>query len=390
MTIASTSQRVVVVLGFHRSGTSMVTRMLNLLGVDLGDEISLLPAEERDNARGYWEPQWMIELNDEILAALGSGAWETFRPEHGWERSPQLEPLRERARSSLAAHFPTTPVWGWKDPRTSLTLPFWRDLLDQPLSCVLCVRSPADAVASALKRGMTDMHRWTYAELWLQYTAHALSNTSADERTLVFYEDILRDPMGEARRLASVLGVSGDAPITAAAETVDPELRHHVTSPWDVAVDPGLPLAARTLYLLLRARRELEPHDAERTVDGPLEKALDRVAIEQLDSYRTTSDAETLQRQSALDLERSATALAASERRAATSEQEAARLRDEKAAFERALRGVEEVLRGRDDAVAELTRVLAERDAALETMLASQSWRVTRPLRALGRLRRGR
>lgn len=389
MVSASDRQRVVIVLGFHRSGTSMVTRMLNLLGVDLGDEIALLPPEERDNARGYWEPQWMIELNDEILTTLGGGAFAPFRLEPGWERSPQLEPLRERARALLEAHFATAQVWGWKDPRTSLTLPFWRELLDAPLSCVVCVRSPADAVASALKRGVTDIHRWTYAELWLQYTAYALSHTSPDERTLVFYEDILRDPVRETHRLAAALGLSAHAGIETAVESVDPELRHHVTSPWDVAVDPGLPLEARTLYLLLRARRELEPLAAEYAVDGPLEQALDRLATEQLDSYRATSDAEALHRQRAVDLECSETALAETVTRVATNEQEVARLRGEKDQLEGTLRELEGVLRGRDDAVAELNRILAERDAALGTMLASRSWRVTRPLRAL-RLRRGR
>src|SRR5690606_30090775 len=130
-----------------------------------------------------------------------------FRPAAGWERAPELEPLRARARRLLAEHFSDAPVWGFKDPRTSLTLPFWRTVVDRPMAFVVCVRSPADAVASALRRGLTDLHRWHYAERWLDYTSHALSNTAGDDRLIVFYDDALRDPARETRRLAAFLGL---------------------------------------------------------------------------------------------------------------------------------------------------------------------------------------
>jgi hypothetical protein len=40
------TQTIVTVLGMHRSGTSLVTRLLNLMGVFLGAADDLMPASE--------------------------------------------------------------------------------------------------------------------------------------------------------------------------------------------------------------------------------------------------------------------------------------------------------------------------------------------------------
>lgn len=363
----------VVVLGFHRSGTSMVTRMLNLLGVDLGDEAALLAPEERDNARGYWEPRWMIELNDELLAVLGTSAFEPFRAESGWERSPTLDPLRERARTLLHEHFAERPQWGWKDPRTSLTLPFWRELVDAPLKCVVCVRSPADAVASALKRGVPGIDRWTYAVSWLDHVALPLATTTHEERLLVFYEDALRDPAGEARRVAAFLGV--EQPSAAALEpivaSVDPELRHHRTNAWDVAIDPGLPLETRTLYLQLRARRLLEAPAADGAPAERIDEALEYVGALQRVTWRERGDADGRAAHATAELERL-------NERLAQREQELRSAGEQTALTAAACKRLE-------GEVAELRATLHARDAALTTILGSRTWRATRPLRALAR-----
>ena len=65
---------VVCVLGMHRSGTSVVSRMLNLLGVYLGPEQAMCPAGH-DNRKGYWEHQGLVMLNDAVLARYG-GRWD--------------------------------------------------------------------------------------------------------------------------------------------------------------------------------------------------------------------------------------------------------------------------------------------------------------------------
>jgi len=61
-------QTIVCVLGMHRSGTSLVARVLNVLGLDLGPEDHLMRFSE-DNPAGHWESRPIKEINDETLRA---------------------------------------------------------------------------------------------------------------------------------------------------------------------------------------------------------------------------------------------------------------------------------------------------------------------------------
>ena len=59
-------KRLIVVLGMHRSGTSAITRGLQVMGVGLGDR--MMPAMP-DNVKGFWEDVDLNALNMEMLSA---------------------------------------------------------------------------------------------------------------------------------------------------------------------------------------------------------------------------------------------------------------------------------------------------------------------------------
>lgn len=56
----------VLVLGMHRSGTSALTRCINLLGVPLGVADDLMPTGEA-NPRGYWESASLTRVSGELV-----------------------------------------------------------------------------------------------------------------------------------------------------------------------------------------------------------------------------------------------------------------------------------------------------------------------------------
>jgi hypothetical protein len=88
----------------HRSGTSLVSRMLNLLGVDLGPQ-PVVNGSGGDNPRGYWEHPSIRDINDEILARFG-GSWReppTFPP--GWIHDPRLTDVQARAVQLVSRNF---------------------------------------------------------------------------------------------------------------------------------------------------------------------------------------------------------------------------------------------------------------------------------------------
>jgi len=168
-TIVPRTERAVCVMGMHRSGTSFTARALQLLGVSLGAAGSLM-APGPDNPAGYFENRDIKELNDALLAHLG-GAWDqppVLGP--GWERDRSLDPLRTRASDVLDNAFGPPPLEpgliGWKDPRLSLVLPFWRTVTPITTTIVV-VRDPAEVAASLRSRNGIDAPQ--AAMLWLRY-----------------------------------------------------------------------------------------------------------------------------------------------------------------------------------------------------------------------------
>ena len=129
----------VCVAGMHRSGTSLFARTLGLCGLYLGDEIDMAPAA-LDNPEGYWENVHFLSLNDRILASLGGGWDLPPAAAPGWENFPEIVAYQVEARSTIQK-LARRPHWGWKDPRTSLTMPFWRQLVPN-LKVVICLRHP--------------------------------------------------------------------------------------------------------------------------------------------------------------------------------------------------------------------------------------------------------
>jgi Sulfotransferase family len=245
---------VVCTLGMHRSGTSLVSRMLNLLGVHLGPDAPV-SRTGADNPTGYWEHDAIVAINDEILSRFG-GRWnEPPELPSEWPREATLGDLRETARRLLAADFAAAPLWGWKDPRTCLTLPFWQDVVG-PMRYVLCVRNPLAVVGSLTRRNAMSSEK--AERLWLGHVRASLALTEGHPRMLVFYEDVLDDWRRELRRLAAFVGQPerGDDPSVrdAVAAFVEVGMCHHRPSIEDLVRDRRLSRSAKALYLDLALR----------------------------------------------------------------------------------------------------------------------------------------
>lgn len=251
--------RAIVVLGFHRSGTSMTTRLLDSLGIPLGPPEALLAASETDNPRGYFEPRWLVETNDTLLAALGGRYHAPPALPDGWWEAPELDPVREYAREQLDASFAGAPRWAIKDPRVCLTLPFWQDLLAErgdDAVYVLCVRSPLETAASMTRRGIyPGMGVREWGDVWLEYTERALEGTTAAERLLLTYEHQLADPRGTVLALAELAGLPAPrkGALSAAVAGIEGGLRHHATSLEEIVADERLSPRVRELYAQLCA-----------------------------------------------------------------------------------------------------------------------------------------
>jgi hypothetical protein len=239
--------RPVCVLGVGRSGTSLAARALGDLGVELGSEDDMLPPSEL-NPGGFWELREVLELNEEILAALGGTWWQAPPRPAGWERRPELEPFVARIADLVARHFGGAARWGFKDPRTTLTLPLWRRAVGE-FDHVICLRNPLETVASAgngLPPGADPVAIWT------TYTCEALRLTEGRRRTFVFYEDWSIDPVAVARGLARFLGIADDSEAAPPGAAFDADLHREHAGELELAARGDIPFAARALHFLVR------------------------------------------------------------------------------------------------------------------------------------------
>jgi hypothetical protein len=218
-------QKIICVLGMHRSGTSLLTRLLNLLGVDLGSTNRLTTEPADANPKGYWENHDLTSISDAILKRFG-GAWDeppVFPA--GWQDDVAIDDLRLRAQEFIRQQFSQTSLCGWKDPRTCLTLPFWQQQFAD-LQYIICLRHPLAVAASLARRDGFSYEK--SCRLWLLYVLSALHYTDGKSRLLLFYEDLMSDSERELDRLAEFTGTNNDPEIrNAMRQFVDPSLYHH-------------------------------------------------------------------------------------------------------------------------------------------------------------------
>lgn len=216
-----------MVVGAGRSGTSAATRLVNLLGVPLCVPDDLMQPHEI-NPTGFWESVSLVEFNDRILAAAGTDYFIADELEPQWELSASLAALRDEAEAVFRAAHPTR-TWVWKDPRTCLTLPFWRQVLSERLVCVFVHRRPVPAAASTKR--FDPEHTVEYGlALWERLNASALESMSSLPVYAASFEALCDDAVGWSAGVAAFLD-DQDVRVTAPDEAaisafVDPALRH--------------------------------------------------------------------------------------------------------------------------------------------------------------------
>lgn len=180
----------VLVLGMHRSGTSLLGGVLQRLGVALPGEV--IPGDE-SNPEGYFEWREVVDLQERLLIDLERwwpSAEGTQALPDGWLQHPATQAVRQQLRQLLLQE-QTRQVgeWAVKDPRTSRLLPLWLELsaeLELPLQLLLAVRHPAEVVCSLVHRDgpLTGMDPNRAQQLWWRHNLEVVE--AAQAATLPF------------------------------------------------------------------------------------------------------------------------------------------------------------------------------------------------------------
>lgn len=205
-----------VIVGMHRSGTSLLASCL----CDLG--LSAPHTAEQIHAAGnpaHFEPKRVVVHNDVLLAARG-GEWQY----PGEQNTPPGADWSATAARLLEEVFPSSP-WLLKDPRLCVLLDAW-SFLPADTRFVFVNRNPLDVAASLVRRDGLSLTHGT--ALWDFYNAAAEAALQMRSVYVVNFEQFRAEPRGHLEELSKFLGLAArsdhEARLTVALEALDPVL----------------------------------------------------------------------------------------------------------------------------------------------------------------------
>ena len=219
----------VMIVAMHRSGTSALSRALNLLG---GDMPPRLIEADQWNAAGYWESKPIKDLNEEMLVSGGGewSEWLEFNPD--WFKSSAVQRFRDRAIELVGSEFTDSPLFIFKDPRLSILMPFWRSIFDElgiDQVAIHPLRNPVEVARSLERRNNFLMSKGVL--LWLRYTLDGERGTRGLRRIFTTFDDLLEDPAGLIGRTQDDLGLVWPRNSIKArreiAQFLSADMRHH-------------------------------------------------------------------------------------------------------------------------------------------------------------------
>ena len=195
----------VFILGMHRSGTSALARLLNLIGLYFGGE-NVSTGRSTENEKGFWERRDVRQLNDAILFATATD-WDAVSKLDVDGLSASDRAGYTSAAADIVMNLDAHRPWFVKEPRLCLLFPIWRDALETPV-CIHIHRNPLEVAKSLRKRN--DMPIPVGLALWETYNISALQASLGLPRHILSYEQLLQKPIPVLESIHAFLTRHGD------------------------------------------------------------------------------------------------------------------------------------------------------------------------------------
>lgn len=183
-----------IILGMHRSGTSVATHLLELMGAYVGAKDALL-APSPDNPKGFFERKDVLAANQAIFRHHRSNWYNVDAYDAPCELLPAaLTAEMQRIVTFMAQH----PHWVIKDPRLCFTLPDWLAFIDNPI-IIKVSRHPSEIAHSLELRNQIPLEHG-YA-LWQAYIERALAHLDGKKIVGCDYAQLMANPAIAAQQL---------------------------------------------------------------------------------------------------------------------------------------------------------------------------------------------
>lgn len=238
----------IVVLGMHRSGTSVLSGLISIQGFHLG--ASQMPLRE-DNPKGFFENHAIYRFNQDILEACGT-SWDNYSFTIDQINDDDLKKYRQKAKQIIKKEFGVANKIFIKDPRMCLLFPLWAPVLralNFNIKIVLAFRSPMEVALSLQARNEFITEKSLL--IWSHYCFQAEINSRPYERMIVKYADDFKDFPAILEKLSEFLCSNLNEEIfNAAYDLYTPELTHHRVGLENISDD--VPSYLRNFITLLK------------------------------------------------------------------------------------------------------------------------------------------
>jgi len=376
-----------LVLGMHRSGTSALTRVLNIAGATLPKR--MMGADKTSNITGHWEPLALARYHDKLLVELHS-SWQDWRPlDISALPIKRRNEIAQEIREIISFDYNDAALFVLKEPRICRFAPFFIEALQDgniEVRPVLTFRNPLEVSQSLETRD--GIRRVDAALLWLRHALDAEKATRKLKRAILTYDGLLKNWKTSLGKTVKQLGLKDIHTMDEIEPLVEsflsPEQRHHTRKTEEVLLDPILRNwvgeAYEALLLLAsnpaakKAQATLDRISAEFNSASPiLHRFYDEVRAERLDEITNlqASLTETQNKAEGLNStlnEVQATAQTLTEKLAAK-EHEAASLKTVLGEAEAKNASHEDQLIQDQASIAELNQVLAAREKDTEGLI---------------------
>lgn len=263
MKIKAKNKSCIVVLGMHRSGTSLIAKGLDALGVYLGEKF--VPTRS-DNPKGFWENERIVELNNNILSYLGINLFGTKLISES-----EIKAIPDEYYSkaiSIINSLQTKNVFGFKDPRTARLILFWIKVfqsLNLNVKYIIVIRNPTSVAYSLNKRD--NLHLIHSKLLWLIHVLPSLYYILDEEKIIIDYDDFLESPfyfLNEISEFIFSKTIANEQTHFYINSFVDSSLRHNSYSCDNIQhYDDLLSLVNKTYNLLHRRGLKRDDYNQE-------------------------------------------------------------------------------------------------------------------------------
>jgi hypothetical protein len=216
------ARRLFLILCNPRSGSSATAGVLYHLGIHMGEQ---LLGPHILNSKGHFENINLVKLNDKILKSVNAD-WDT-------------PPTRT---SILASQFPEDqirsflinqikPVWGLKDPRTTLTFDIWKPFLEEfaNITFIFVWRPIEESINSLIFRDGFDLN--TASTILGAYHANLKQfrcELEQEKKDIIdiSFSDLLKNPEEFVKEINVRINEKNDRNIEFVRAFLDKKLKH--------------------------------------------------------------------------------------------------------------------------------------------------------------------